>query len=188
MRGKFSFAVSIAVLYLVLFPSRAVALSDNIGGCYYIISTANANYVSVDPNANPTVLRARVESSSGLREKFYAVRRSTLGLGPGFTLQSYANYRFARPTHSTDSAISWMVTATTPGYPSYITIANLFQTEKSPNSSGTVSSSGIYARGNSKWISAEFGYTGSRYAMLRARNTFVGPWERFTLAKKGGSC
>jgi hypothetical protein len=30
-------------------------------------------------------------------------------------------------------------------------------------------------------VSAEFGYTGGSYAMLRARAGTVGPWEKFTL-------
>jgi hypothetical protein len=32
---------------------------------------------------------------------------------------------------------------------------------------------------NGKWVSAELGYGGGRYAMLRARNDSIGPWETF---------
>jgi hypothetical protein len=31
------------------------------------------------------------------------------------------------------------------------------------------------------WVSAELGYTGNDYAMLRARATTIGPWEQFSL-------
>ncbi len=34
---------------------------------------------------------------------------------------------------------------------------------------------------NLDWVSAELGYTGANYAMLRARATAIGPWEKFTL-------
>src|SRR5437899_1906957 len=34
---------------------------------------------------------------------------------------------------------------------------------------------------NLDWVSAELGYTGANYAMLRARATAIGPWEKFDL-------
>ncbi|BCJ41299.1 hypothetical protein GCM10010168_89410 [Actinoplanes ianthinogenes] len=36
-----------------------------------------------------------------------------------------------------------------------------------------------------KWVSAEYGYTGSRYAMLRARADQIGPWETFKMRSLG---
>ncbi|MEU8247231.1 hypothetical protein [Nonomuraea sp. NPDC048916] len=39
----------------------------------------------------------------------------------------------------------------------------------------------FYSQANSKFVSAEFGYGGSLYGMLRARPTNVGPWELFYL-------
>ena len=33
---------------------------------------------------------------------------------------------------------------------------------------------------NGKWVSAELGYGGGRYGMLRARASSYGPWEYFT--------
>ncbi len=37
------------------------------------------------------------------------------------------------------------------------------------------------ASGNTDYVSAELGYTGANYAMLRARATSQGPWEQWTL-------
>ena len=37
----------------------------------------------------------------------------------------------------------------------------------------------LAANANSDYVSAELGYTGADYAMLRARATTVGPWEKF---------
>jgi hypothetical protein len=34
---------------------------------------------------------------------------------------------------------------------------------------------------NGQYVSVELGYTGAEYAMLRARATSVGPWERFII-------
>jgi hypothetical protein len=39
----------------------------------------------------------------------------------------------------------------------------------------------IQSRANGRFVSAELGYSGINYAMLRARATVVGPWERFRL-------
>jgi hypothetical protein len=37
----------------------------------------------------------------------------------------------------------------------------------------------IRSLANGRWVSAELGYGGGRYAMLRARATRIGPWETF---------
>ena len=37
----------------------------------------------------------------------------------------------------------------------------------------------IRSKRNGKWVSAELGYSGGRYAMLRARADSIGPWETF---------
>ena len=39
----------------------------------------------------------------------------------------------------------------------------------------------IRSSANNDLVSAELGYTGSGYEMLRARSTQVGPWEQFTV-------
>src|SRR5260370_38014898 len=39
----------------------------------------------------------------------------------------------------------------------------------------------ILSAANARWVSAELGYTGGNYAMLRARATSIGPWERYAL-------
>ena len=39
----------------------------------------------------------------------------------------------------------------------------------------------LRSQANNMYVSAEFGYTGSSYAMLRARASSVGPWEQFYL-------
>jgi len=39
----------------------------------------------------------------------------------------------------------------------------------------------IMSQENLDWVSAELGYTGSNYAMLRARATTIGPWEKYDL-------
>ncbi len=39
----------------------------------------------------------------------------------------------------------------------------------------------IYSQANGRYVSAEIGYGGPSYAMLRARHGGVGPWERFIL-------
>ncbi|GDY32848.1 fascin domain-containing protein [Gandjariella thermophila] len=39
----------------------------------------------------------------------------------------------------------------------------------------------ITSRANGRIVSAELGYSGNNYAMLRARATAVGPWERYTI-------
>jgi hypothetical protein len=40
---------------------------------------------------------------------------------------------------------------------------------------------------NGKYVSAELNYTGIGYAELRARNTSVGPWERFEFCWRVGN-
>lgn len=47
------------------------------------------------------------------------------------------------------------------------------------NSDGTVSFSVYDNSGTLYYVSAENGWTGNRYGILRARSTGVGPWERF---------
>jgi len=37
----------------------------------------------------------------------------------------------------------------------------------------------LYSEANHMYVSAELGYTGALYGMLRARAATVGPWERF---------
>jgi hypothetical protein len=37
----------------------------------------------------------------------------------------------------------------------------------------------ILSAANGRWVSAELGYTGGNYAMLRARATAIGPWEQY---------
>lgn len=39
----------------------------------------------------------------------------------------------------------------------------------------------IQSVANGRFVSAELGYSGMNYAMLRARATVIGPWERFRL-------
>jgi hypothetical protein len=39
----------------------------------------------------------------------------------------------------------------------------------------------IYSEANHRYVSAELGYTGADYGMLRARASSVGPWERFEI-------
>jgi hypothetical protein len=38
-------------------------------------------------------------------------------------------------------------------------------------------------RGNSNFVSAELGYTGNNYALLRSRASAIGPWEVFDLLR-----
>ncbi|VWC52709.1 hypothetical protein BLA23254_08057 [Burkholderia lata] len=44
----------------------------------------------------------------------------------------------------------------------------------------------ITSLANQHLVSAELGYAGSDYAMLRARATAVGPWEQYTLCNYAG--
>ena len=44
----------------------------------------------------------------------------------------------------------------------------------------------IWAYGNDRWVSAELGFNGFYYAMLRARATAIGSWERYTVAFAAG--
>jgi len=39
----------------------------------------------------------------------------------------------------------------------------------------------LYSKANNRYVSAELGYTGGNYGMLRARATTVGSWERFVV-------
>jgi hypothetical protein len=39
----------------------------------------------------------------------------------------------------------------------------------------------IQSMANSRYVSAEVGWTGDRYGLLRARATAIGPWERFVI-------
>lgn len=39
----------------------------------------------------------------------------------------------------------------------------------------------ILSAANNLWVSAELGYGGANYAMLRARASVIGPWEQFAL-------
>lgn len=39
----------------------------------------------------------------------------------------------------------------------------------------------LYSKAAGRYVSAELGYTGSDYGMLRARATSIGEWERFEL-------
>jgi hypothetical protein len=42
----------------------------------------------------------------------------------------------------------------------------------------------ILANGNARYVSAEMGYPGGDYAMLRARSSSIGPWERFGVCRE----
>jgi hypothetical protein len=46
-------------------------------------------------------------------------------------------------------------------------------------SGGNDSQLAIRSLANGKWVSAELGYPGGDYAMLRARASSIGPWETF---------
>lgn len=46
----------------------------------------------------------------------------------------------------------------------------------------------ILSAANGRWVSAELGYTGGNYAMLRARATAVGPWEQYLTATARIGC
>ena len=39
----------------------------------------------------------------------------------------------------------------------------------------------IQSMANSRYVSAEVGWTGDRYGLLRARATAIGPWEQFVI-------
>jgi hypothetical protein len=39
----------------------------------------------------------------------------------------------------------------------------------------------VYSTANSRYVSAELGYTGGDQGMLRARATEIGPWEQYVL-------
>ncbi|WP_433368960.1 fascin domain-containing protein [Streptosporangium sp. CA-115845] len=43
----------------------------------------------------------------------------------------------------------------------------------------------IQSLANDKYVSAEFGWSGDNYGMLRARGTKVGPWEKFSICYNG---
>src|SRR4051794_36847824 len=43
----------------------------------------------------------------------------------------------------------------------------------------------LRSRANARYVSAELGYAGSSYGLLRARATKVGPWEKFECVTTG---
>lgn len=45
----------------------------------------------------------------------------------------------------------------------------------------------IRSQGNGLYVSAELGYSGDRYGMLRARASTIGPWEKFQLCQYIGT-
>ncbi|MEV4415392.1 hypothetical protein [Catellatospora sp. NPDC049609] len=45
----------------------------------------------------------------------------------------------------------------------------------------------LYSLGAKKYVTAELGYTGTGYGMLRARATSVGDWERFEFCYESGT-
>jgi len=177
-------ATAVAVLFFALLPSRAFALSDNLFGCYLISSHANARLVSTERNYagnHRGMLRAR-STARGPWEEYFAKQWRSAGRGVGFT--AVANKLNARVETGFSGQDDNMIRAATPAETGRITAKELFWLEVPPRSDdGSVRNSGIQSRGNNKWISVELGYTGARYAMLRARNNFVGPWEKFTLVR-----
>jgi len=57
-----------------------------------------------------------------------------------------------------------------------------------PAQAGTICSKiVIWSRGAGRYVSAEVGYTGSNYGMLRARASTIGAWERFEICQNFGS-
>jgi hypothetical protein len=44
----------------------------------------------------------------------------------------------------------------------------------------------IWSNAAERWVTAEFGYTGGEYGMLRARATGIGSWERYRFATYPG--
>jgi len=46
---------------------------------------------------------------------------------------------------------------------------------------GCYNNQSIKSNANGRWVSAELGYSGGSYAMLRARATAIGPWEKYDL-------
>jgi hypothetical protein len=50
-----------------------------------------------------------------------------------------------------------------------------------PAQAASCTDGALYSEANHRYVSAELGYSGSDYAMLRARATSIGPWERFEI-------
>ena len=46
----------------------------------------------------------------------------------------------------------------------------------------------IQSDANNLYVSAELGYTGGNYGMLRARATSIGPWEQYVTANHQIGC
>jgi len=60
-------------------------------------------------------------------------------------------------------------------------VAAIRATALGPDDAVCITNATIFSLANNLYVSAELGYSGGNYAMLRARASVVGPWERYNL-------
>jgi hypothetical protein len=139
-------------------------------------ANANADYVSAElgyTGADYGMLRARA-TTVGPWEKFDFCYDSTQGW---WAISSDANGRYVTAQFGYAGASFGEVTAssTTIGPYQKWLLSCVLGAPVGPQIGFVV----IRAQTNLNYVSAELGYTGADYAMLRARATTVGPWEEY---------
>jgi hypothetical protein len=70
---------------------------------------------------------------------------------------------------------------------SVLTIGGMVAATATPAQAVDCHDIALYSEANHRYVSAELGYTGSDYGMLRARATSIGPWERFEICYASAS-
>jgi hypothetical protein len=139
-----------------------------------IRSAANNLYVSAElgyTGASYAMLRARA-AAVGPWEQWYVCRDE-------------ANENTFMQSDATDLVVSAELGYTGANYGMLRARASdvgpweTFYTPSDPGSPGPTTTY-FYSAANDSYVSAELGYTGASYAMLRARATAFGPWETFS--------
>jgi hypothetical protein len=161
-------------------PARLRAASPNdTFDCFdqqTLISAANGDYVSAElgyTGADYGMLRARA-TTAGPWEKFDFCYDATQGW---WAIRSDANglYVTAQFGYAGASFGELTASSTTIGpYQKFITSCIQGPPVGPPEEFAL-----IQAQTNLNYVSAELGYTGADYAMLRARATSAGPWEQY---------
>lgn len=157
---------------------RAVAAADTVT-CYdqqTILSAANNDYVSAEvgyTGNDYAMLRAR-SSTAGPLEKFEFCYDATQAY---WYIVSDANGLFVSAeygyTGNNYAMLRARSSAVGPWEKFNLSCVN------GPPVSPRIELLAIQSQITGNWVSAEFGYTGNDYGMLRARASSVGPWEQF---------
>jgi hypothetical protein len=185
LAAKLSFGLVVCLLGITAFSTKSAHAAGHgrtfvygatiIDSCVdvEIANLNNGKFVSAELNYtgnNYAMLRARA-NAVGPWERFYECRDESTGWE---VFQSQANGLYVAAEVNYTGGNYAMLRARTPG--SSIGPWEQFYT---PGWGSITNDHVIISEANSLYTAAELTYTGSNYAMLRARSTAVGSWEQW---------